>query len=335
MTMDATFRFVAEDEPAEGWRAVVAHGWPGWRAWFRARGDRRAPGVVACRMALAKYMPSMGPLVGALVEAAGGDEEMTRFLSFWSPPRYLVNCTQLATCDSDGPLLIRNYDLDPRLNETTMLRSRWLGRGVVGMVEGLAGLSDGMNDRGLAISLTFGGRVVRGPGFGIPLIIRYLLESCQTVRDAVDELRRIPCHMSYNVTLADASGDVATVMLSPERPAMVSGAPWAANHQLGVEWPQHGRMTRTLERSERLDRLLARGPVDAATLERIFLSEPVYSGRYADGFGTVFTTFYRPVARTVRIGWLEGPTQAWDFESPPPGADPGPLSRGVVQGIPA
>ena len=102
-------------------------------------------------------------------------------------------------------------------------------------VEGLAGLSDGMNDRGLAISLTFGGRIVRGPGFGIPLIIRYLLESCQTVRDAVDELRRLPCHMSYNVTLADASGDVATVMLSPDRPAMVSAAPWAANHQLGVE----------------------------------------------------------------------------------------------------
>lgn len=50
------------------------------------------------------------------------------FLSFWSPPRYLINCTQLAFVDDDGPLLIRNYDLDPSLNETTMLRTRWLGR---------------------------------------------------------------------------------------------------------------------------------------------------------------------------------------------------------------
>lgn len=318
MTTELTFRFVTEDEPADGWRSIVDHGWPGWRSWYRARGGREGPDAVACRMALARYMPGIGPLVDSLVEAAGGDEEMARFLSFWSPPRYLVNCTQLATCDREGPLLIRNYDLDPRLNETTMLRSRWLGRGVIGMVEGLLGLSDGMNDRGLAISLTFGGRVVRGRGFGIPLIIRYLLETCDAVRDAVDELRRLPCHMSYNVTLGDASGDVATVMLSPDRPPMVSKAPWAANHQLGVEWPRHGRMTRTLERAERLDRLMSRGAVDAATLERTFLSEPVYSGRYANGFGTVFTTIYRPATGTVKVRWLKGVAETWDFESAPP-----------------
>ena len=58
--------------------------------------------------------------------------------------------------------------------------------------------------------------------------------------------------------------------------------------------------------------------VDAATLERTFLSEPVYSGRYANGFGTVFTTIYRPATGTVKVRWLKGVAETWDFESAPP-----------------
>ncbi|MFI0554545.1 carcinine hydrolase/isopenicillin-N N-acyltransferase family protein, partial [Streptomyces scabiei] len=43
------------------------------------------------------------------------------------------------------------------------------------------GLLDGMNDAGLAVSLTFGGRFVHGPGFAILIVLRYLLETCNTV----------------------------------------------------------------------------------------------------------------------------------------------------------
>ena len=41
-----------------------------------------------------------------------------------------------------------------------------------------------MNDDGLAVSLTFGGRRVLGDGFGIPIVLRYLLETCGTVEEA-------------------------------------------------------------------------------------------------------------------------------------------------------
>jgi len=40
--------------------------------------------------------------------------------------------------------LLRNYDLSPDLNEGLLLRSEWTGRPVMGMVEFLWGLSDGM-----------------------------------------------------------------------------------------------------------------------------------------------------------------------------------------------
>ena len=60
------------------------------------------------------------------------------------------------------------------------------------MSDCLWGLLDGMNDAGLAVSLTFGGRRALGDGFGIPLVVRYLLETCDDVAEARETLARLP-----------------------------------------------------------------------------------------------------------------------------------------------
>ena len=52
---------------------------------------------------------------------------------------------------------------------------------MLGTSDLLWGLLDGMNEDGLAVSLTFGGRQDVGDGFGIPLVLRYVLETCATV----------------------------------------------------------------------------------------------------------------------------------------------------------
>jgi predicted choloylglycine hydrolase len=301
--MRLNFRGLTENKPGAAWRRVHEHGWDGWRAWFMARGGASAPRLSDARRALRRHMPEIEPLWHDLVNAVDGDEDLARFLSFWSPPRYLVNCSQAVVIDADGPLLIRNYDLDPQLNEATMLHSAWRGRRVMGMVEGLAGLADGMNDAGLAASLTFGGRTEVGPGFGIPLIMRYVLEVCDDVADAVEVLRTVPCHMSYNVTVADRRGKWATVFLAPDRPVVVTDRRVATNHQLGVEWPRHGRESRTLERAAFLGAALADRRTDAAALRAMFLAPPIHSRGYGVGFGTVYTAIYRPAAGTVEIAW--------------------------------
>jgi hypothetical protein len=55
-------------------------------------------------------------------------------------------------------------DLDPDEVQGVVACSRFL-RPVIGMLDGGWGLLDGMNDAGLAVSLTFGGRFTQGPGF--------------------------------------------------------------------------------------------------------------------------------------------------------------------------
>lgn len=127
------------------------------------------------------------------------------------------------------PALVRNYDYAPELLERVVLGTAFTGRRVVGMSDCLWGLVDGMNDAGLAVSLAFGGRITLGPGFGIPLVIRYVLEVCGSAAEARDTLARLPVHMAYNVTVADRSGDYFTAYLGPDRVPHFTADPVATN----------------------------------------------------------------------------------------------------------
>jgi predicted choloylglycine hydrolase len=69
-------------------------------------------------------------------------------------------------------VLVGNYDYPvSRLEGIVSLTGRG-DRQVIGMSDCLWGLLDGMNDAGLAISLTFGGRRDVGDGFAISLALR-------------------------------------------------------------------------------------------------------------------------------------------------------------------
>ena len=146
--------------PAPNGRLLFARAWPGWRAWYLARGGDPEPRLDDAERALRRHMPELERPWRRQVELAGGGELAANFLTFWYPPAYLVHCSQAVLLHHDGPLLVRNYDLDPKLSEATVLCSAWTGRRVIATMEGIAGAADGINDAGLAVSLTFGGRQV-------------------------------------------------------------------------------------------------------------------------------------------------------------------------------
>ena len=73
-----------------------------------------------------------------------------------------------------------------------ILHTAWAGGRVIASIDCLWGCLDGMNEAGLAVSLSFGGRRAVGDGFGIPIVLRYVLEFCRTAADAADVLRRVP-----------------------------------------------------------------------------------------------------------------------------------------------
>ncbi len=160
----------------------------------------RLPSGVAAR-----HMPQLVQTYKKLLILTGGGELEACFLSHWRPPEYLSGCSIAAKASHELVRTIRNYDLSPELNEGLLLKSHWHNP-VIGMVEFLWGLSDGINADGLCAAIAYGGRGGTGAGFGITLIIRYILETCSTVEEALGVLERIPSHMAYNVTLADRLG---------------------------------------------------------------------------------------------------------------------------------
>ena len=297
--MEMTFRSLSEEKPGTAWAEVFDTGWPGWKSWLRARQSPDAPSLAASERALRLHMPEFAPVWERLVESVGAGEEAARFLTFWSPPRYLGQCAQ-AVSPGSRPRLVRNYDLDPRLNEATVLKSSWSGRPVIGMVEGIAGLADGINADGLAVSLAYGGRKVVGEGFGIPLTVRYLLETCSDVGEAEEVLRRLPHHMSYNLMLLDRAGAHRSVMLAPDREIIVSEARFATNHQIAVEDERHATFCNTIGRAAHLDAMLKEQP-DGDALLSAFQETPLYNTQFEAGFGTVYTPPIRP--KTARSRW--------------------------------
>ncbi|NJM33417.1 MAG: hypothetical protein HC850_00560 [Rhodomicrobium sp.] len=305
-----SFRAVSEPKPGPVWTGLFAEYWPHYQVWWTREPLAKRPTYLAGLRALKQHMPEIVPLYEELCALAGGGDWEARFLSLYCPPAYLTNCSQ-AIWPGKEPVLVRNYDYSPRAFEALLLRTEWLGRTVMGMSDGLWGLVDGINDAGLSLSLTFGGRREVGDGFGVPLILRYVLQTCETAKEAGKALARIPTHMSYNVTALDARGKHVTVYMAPDREAIVSKAAVATNHQERVEWERHAAFTATIERERFLLGKLKKNGEPAESFIESFLKSPLYSTAFDEGFGTLYTAVYYPERRAMELRW---PSLIWPFE---------------------
>lgn len=300
--MNVLFHSIKETKPGDKWKWLFKQLWPGYQEWFLKEGADARPKFLACEGALRRYMPELLPTYECLAQLAGGGDIEARFLSLYRPTPYLTGCSQ-AVWKRGEPRLIRNYDYDPNMWEGVLLHTAWNGRQVIAMSDCLWGVLDGINDAGLAVSLAFGGRKAVGDGFGIPLILRYILEFCETTAEAEKVLARVPSHMSYNVTLLDAKSQHRTVFVAPDRTPVITNKRLATNHQERVEWHEHATATGSVDRAHflalRLDDPLETGERFTSR----FLEPPLYSKRFDHGWGTLYTAAYDPMRRTATYSW--------------------------------
>jgi predicted choloylglycine hydrolase len=301
-TFSLTFEAIAEASPGPLWQSHFESRWPAYRAWFLSRGDDAVPTYAVARRMPHTHMPELVPVWERLVELAGGGDLMARMLALYGPPPIVRGCSQ-AVFGPTPPMLVRNYDYYPDRFEGVVWATSLTGRRVIGVSDCLWGLVDGMNDAGLAVSLAFGGRPAVGEGFGIPIVVRYLLEACATVSEVRQRLKGIPIQVSYNLTFADAGGSALTAFVGPGSGPSFSRAGVATNHPPRVEWEEHARATRSVERRERLLALVSqRDAADGAATEA-FLEPPLYTSDYSGGFGTLYTAAYRPAEGRVDFHW--------------------------------
>lgn len=305
--MQLDFVALAEDQPGLRWQHWFQEMWPAYRRWYLSEGNAARPTYLECERALHTHLPKFVHCWERLVQLAGGGDVAARFLSLYCPPPYLTGCSQ-AAWSYPVPMLARNYDYSPFLCEKLIWRTAWNGRPVIAASDCLVGALDGINDAGLTVSLSFGGRKETGRGFGAPLIVRYLLEFCTTVAEAALVLRQIPVHMAYNILLLDALGDCYTAYTAPDGPTILRRIPASTNHQDRIVWPEHALATGSIERERCLYEMLADRTLQPAEIVARFLQPPLFQSEYARGYGTLYTAVYHPVARVAEYIW---PDQRW------------------------
>lgn len=301
------FRAVGEEQPGSRWAGLFAEHWPAYRRWYLADSEHRHPSLAECEAALVHHLPGLVPTWLHCSELAGGDELAARFLSQWGLPPHVRGCSQAAWRRGE-PVLVRNYDYVPELIDALVLRTAWDGRAVLGVSDCLVGLLDGVNEAGLAVSLSFGGSRDWGIGFAAPLILRYLLQTCSTLEEARALLQRVPFHMAYNVTVLDARSDCLTAFVGPNRPAAFTTQAAVTNHQQRVAWRRHAEATGSLEREQVLNERLERPELEREDFVQGFLESPLRSTGYGRGFGTLYTAAWEPAARRGRLLW---PGREW------------------------
>lgn len=296
-------RSVNEPHPGLKWQQLFEKSWPFYRNWFLAEGFKARPGFLTASSELRRHMPEIAPTYDRLVELVGGGDIEARFLALYCPPPYVSGCSQVAWT-RDRYSLIRNYDYSPKLFDGLLLRTEWL-QPVIGISDCMWGLLDGMNASGLAVSLTFGGSKRIGIGFGIPLVIRYVLETCHNVAEAVAALTRVPVHMAYNVTVLDKSGAYSTVYLSPGMAPVVNQEASCTNHQEAFEWTEYATMTRTRERKAFLDAALIDPLETRESILKKFFHPPLFHVKYEKAFGTLYTALYDVLKGEIQVLWRD------------------------------
>lgn len=251
------------------------------------------------RAALAAHMPELLPEFDLLMGHLEAHPWAPRALAMYNLPPFFGGCSVTVAKGAGRTTLLRNYDLGPD-DHSGVIRCEALAGGgwILGSADCGWGYMDGINDRGLAAAITFGGRFTVGEGFVVPVIVRYLLHTCSTAAEAAQTLERLPHRLVQNFILLDRHGSHAVVHTSPDRGVTVQwGQICTTNHQGQVDVPGHARFVRTVERFHRLADLA--GEITLADL----LRPPFYQQRYAEHFGTVYTVELDPAGRTARYAW--------------------------------
>ncbi len=302
-----TFEAIEQPAPGERWGELFQRHWPRYRAWFLQEGEAARTSYAESSRALREHMPELVPTYERVCELAGGGDLEARFLAMWEPPSYLSGCSQAVWHGGPTPVLARNYDYAPERLEGSILHTRWV-QPVIGSGDCGWGLLDGINGAGLAVSLAFGGRKVVGCGFGVPIVVRYLLETCETTEQARATLRRLPYHLAHTLTIVDLTGDVCTAYLAPDRDVELTTAVAATNHQGSVEWREHAQATKSVERQGTLERLVT----DAESPDRFvegFLQPPLFATNGDRRLGTLYTVAYHLGEGRAEFRW---PGMRWD-----------------------
>ena len=193
--------------------------------------------------------------------------------------------------------LIRNYDYHPKTYDGRFILFQPTDGGfaTIGPSQKITGRMDGMNEKGLVMGYNFTNRKRPGDGFVCNMIGRILLETCQSVEDAIELLKEIPHRGSFSYIVLDQKGKTFIIETSPRKVIVREGNACTNHFEEMVEENRH-YLVDSQRRLDILERKREKGSLDGREAFRLLngVDQGVFSKLYKDWAGTIHTSGYFP-----------------------------------------
>ncbi len=155
-------------------------------------------------------------------------------------------CTNFACKDENTIILGRNSDFAVSIQdqyESAFYRPEG-SYSFIGNSTAMVQMEDGINEHGLAIGLTFINLKVVSPGLNAGILLRYVLEKCKTVKEALERLPRLPPSSAHTLIMVDKGGDMAVLESNCKKSVVIKPKPGenfmvSTNHFISPEMQQY------------------------------------------------------------------------------------------------
>ncbi|UII75723.1 C45 family autoproteolytic acyltransferase/hydrolase [Flagellimonas sp. HMM57] len=210
-------------------------------------------------------------------------------------------CSVFAFRNSTSTIIGRNYDMlfaFKKFTESSLIAPT-NKYSYISQSDVFIGRSDGINEKGLSIAMSFVNGTKVQPGISFHFVVRKVLENCSTTKEATALIKKAKVSSANNFLVADSSGDIAVVESAPQqsnilRPKKDENFMFVTNQftstcmkpfdKGGVAW------SKSLERYEGLQKALKNtAEMDLAKAKGILSDKCVCLDLKKEKFGTIWS----------------------------------------------
>lgn len=130
-----------------------------------------------------------------------------------------AQCSVFAYKNEDAVIVGRNYDMlyaFKKFTESSLIvptdKFAYISQSDV-----FIGRSDGINEKGLFVAMSFVNGTEYQPGISFHFVVRKVLENCSTTQEAIQVIRNAKVSSANNFIIADKTGDIAVVESAPQK----------------------------------------------------------------------------------------------------------------------
>lgn len=128
-------------------------------------------------------------------------------------------CSVFGYKNNDSVIIGRNYDMlydFKKFTESSLIAPK--GKyAYISQSDVFIGRSDGINEKGLSVAMSFVNGTKVQPGIGFHFVVRKVLENCNTTQQAVKLIQKTKVASANNFLIADKNFDLAVVESAPQK----------------------------------------------------------------------------------------------------------------------